>query len=72
MTAPPSFPTPREHIRQLKRYMKDNGISYGELGRAMGHTDKSQVSRWMSERVEPRISTLQKIERAIKKIMRGR
>lgn len=59
------FSTPADGIAKLKAYMNQRGISYGELSRALGHDDSSQVSRWMNLRVEPRTSTLHEIQRAL-------
>lgn len=69
---PPEFQSPRNYVRTLKRYMKENGISYGALSRALGHDDSSQVSRWMNGRVEPRLSSLNEIQRALAKIVKAR
>lgn len=69
---PPRFLSPKALVRQLRDYLKEKDISYGEVARAMGHQDSSQVSRWMNLRVEPRLSSLTDIQKAIEKIEKAR
>lgn len=69
---PPHFPSVKEHLSSLKKYMEESNISYGELARELGMVDKSQVSRWFNGYVEPRLSTLKKVEKALAKIAKRR
>lgn len=65
------LPSPEEYLSDLKGRLTAEKISNTELGNEMG-IHASAVSRHLTGKVEPRLSTINKIEAAVAAILAKR
>lgn len=59
-----SFMITEDYTGDLKKRLKEYGISHGALSREMGVLE-SQVSRWFNKPIQPRVENIMKIEAAV-------
>lgn len=64
MIRPVTFTISEDYTSDLKKRLKEYGISHGALAREMGVLE-SQISRWFNTPVQPRLQNIQKIETAV-------
>lgn len=65
------LPTIEEYLTDLKARLSAHNITYTEVGVEMG-VHASGISRWLTAKVEPRLSTIHEIEKAIVAILAKR
>lgn len=57
------LPKPEEWTADLRRRLKEDNISYTDIAEEFG-VHPSGMSRWLTDKVEPRLSTMLGIESA--------
>lgn len=65
------LPTIEEYLKDLRARLDADNISYTALGEEM-KVHASGVSRWLTGKVEPRLSTIHQIEAAYAAILAKR
>lgn len=58
------LPTPEEWTADVRRRLASNNLFFTDLGREMG-VHPSAVSRWLTNKVEPRLTTMLEVESAL-------
>jgi predicted transcriptional regulator len=58
------LPTPEEWTADVRSRLKEADISFTDVGNEIG-VHASGISRWLTDKVEPRLSTMIKIEKGI-------
>lgn len=58
------LPKPEEWTADVRRRLKEHSLSYTDVGNEMG-VHASGISRWLTDKVEPRLTTMLEIEGAI-------
>jgi predicted transcriptional regulator len=62
------LPTIEEYLTDLKARLAASNITYTEVGVKM-NVHASGISRWLTGKVEPRLSTMHEIEKAVAAIL---
>jgi len=60
----------RVYIARLRAAIADAGLSESEVARAAG-IDKSQFSKYLNGRVDPTLTTIERIEQALAALRTG-